>query len=826
MSPQARSILLFILLWQFTFNVSDAAVSLMVVFIYHLLRIINSICKNDIIAQWIETFPVTLHGTHKKIIANDISFTEYVVCLKCHSLYDRDSCIIVSGSNKYSRKCEYIQFPNHPQRSYREPCGTILMKSIRKTSGITFKPFKTYSYQSIRDAILRLLKRPGFLEDCEHWRKRVNNRHYLADIYDGDVWNSFFDFLSTEHSWCLALNVDWFQPYTHVTDSVGAMYLVVLNLPREERYKRENMLMVGIIPGPNEPSLDINSYLTPLVLELKEFYNGIPIQCTSHDGKYINVTVRLALAGVMCDLPASRKVCGFSSFNALHGCNKCLKEFPTQSFGDSPDYSGYNRMQWGIRDVAQHKVKCYEYLNANTKQQQKSIQKEYGIRYSILIELPYFNPIKHTVIDPMHNLFLGTAKHCLQLWIKKEILTKSDIDTIEQLMLQLYAPHSVGRLPRKIGSGFSGFTADQWKNWTIQFSPVVLRGVLPAVHLQYWLLFVKACTLLCTRCLLKENINLADQYFHMFCVKFLNANGPTACTPNMHLHLHLKECFDDYGPPHAFWCYAFERHNGMLGSFPNNQKNIEPQLMKKCLILQELHSKKFPSEGECFRSLLEKHSLAPTGSLMMSMKENVIDVINLATASINEGLNFSMTGYEKILPPVKNIVLTSDMVASLQLTYKLIYPGIEVQQLQRFAKKLSRVAFVGEVFGSMAASRDNNTVISARWPTTSQELLEGTFTESIGRIQFFIQHKILNSDGNNKEHLFAYVHWQKKHPQYDWFGSSAIVCSLNKEEDNSYAFIPVQRIFSLCIYGKINVSFSSTSETIFVAVPTQNRHHF
>ena len=124
------------------------------------------------------------------------------------------------------------------------------MKSIRKTSGITFKPFKIYSYQSIRDAVSRLLKCPGFLEDCEHWRKRVNNRHYLADIYDGDLRNDFCDFLSVKYSWCLASNVDWFQPYSHVTDSVGAMYLVVLNLPREERYKRENMLMVGIIPGP------------------------------------------------------------------------------------------------------------------------------------------------------------------------------------------------------------------------------------------------------------------------------------------------------------------------------------------------------------------------------------------------------------------------------------------------------------------------------------------------------------------------------------------------------------------------------------------------
>lgn len=119
-------------------------------------------------------------------------------------------------------------------------------------------------------------------------------------------------------------------------------------------------------------------------------------------------------------------------------------------------------------------------------------------------------------------------------------------------MSQLLVPHSVGRLPLKIGSGFSGFSAEQWRNWTICFSTIVLRGILPREHLQYWLLFVKACTLLCTRFLRKRNISLADKYLHMFCCKFQEVNGPHACTPNMHLHLHLRQCLYDFGPPYAF----------------------------------------------------------------------------------------------------------------------------------------------------------------------------------------------------------------------------------------------------------------------------------
>ena len=250
---------------------------------------------------------------------------------------------------------------------------------------------------------------------CEEWRNRSASDDIIGDIYDGQVWREFSTFRSHENSWCLALNVDWFQPFSHVTDSVGVIYLCILNLPRSEIYKRENMLLVSIIPGPHEPSQNINSYLTPLVLELQQFYQGVSITSISSNGFKV-ITLRMALIGVFCDLPASRKFCGFSSFNALHGCNKCLKRFPTNSFGEKPDYSGYNTSEWAARDLDLHKKLSLEHLNASTKSRQKSIEKDHGLKYSTLIDLPYFNPIRFMVIDPMHNLFLGTSKHCMEVY--------------------------------------------------------------------------------------------------------------------------------------------------------------------------------------------------------------------------------------------------------------------------------------------------------------------------------------------------------------------------------------------------------------------------
>ena len=37
--------------------------------------------------------------------------------------------------------------------------------------------------------------------------------------------------------------------------SVGVIYLSLNNLPRSLRYRRENVIIVGIIPGPSEPKL-------------------------------------------------------------------------------------------------------------------------------------------------------------------------------------------------------------------------------------------------------------------------------------------------------------------------------------------------------------------------------------------------------------------------------------------------------------------------------------------------------------------------------------------------------------------------------------------
>ena len=136
-------------------------------------------------------------------------------------------------------------------------------------------------------------------------------------------------FLSLPFNFALTLNVDWFQPFKNTTYSTGAIYISIQNLPRKERYATGNVLLVGIIPGPHEPSKTMNSYLTPLVDELNQLWDGVVMQSFSSK----QVVVRAALLCTACDIPAARKVSGFVGHNALHGCSKCLKNFQQPHLG-------------------------------------------------------------------------------------------------------------------------------------------------------------------------------------------------------------------------------------------------------------------------------------------------------------------------------------------------------------------------------------------------------------------------------------------------------------------------------------------------------------
>lgn len=101
---------------------------------------------------------------------------------------------------------------------------------------------------------------------------------------------------------------------------------------------------------------------------------------------------------------------------------------------------------------------------------------------------------------------------------------------------------------------------------------------------------MRACSLLSKRIITKEDAASADLFLVTFCKKIEEIYGGDQFTFNMHLHLHLKQCLTDFGPSHSFWCFAFERFNGLLGSYSTNKRAIEVQVMRKFCTAQDTYS--------------------------------------------------------------------------------------------------------------------------------------------------------------------------------------------------------------------------------------------
>ena len=184
----------------------------------------------------------------------------------------------------------------------------------------------------------------------------------------------------------------------------------------------------------------------------------------------------------------------------------------------------------------------------------------------------------------MHNLLLGTGKYLMKLWKERGILTEENFETIQAKVNDMQVPANIGRIPHKISSNFSGFTADQWKNWICIYSMVCLKNILPVEQYECWSHFQDACFLFLQPSISQHDLNYILFYF----VQHETLHGKENYTPNMHMHIHLCNSVKNFGPACAFWCFPFERFNGILGSFQNNWVAPERQMAEKFLSYQNL----------------------------------------------------------------------------------------------------------------------------------------------------------------------------------------------------------------------------------------------
>ena len=722
----------------------------------------------------------------------------YSACPTCHAIYP------LPGPERCT---------NPSRRMNGTLCDTPLLKSTSTSTRSNNRgmPYKKYAYYPLEDSLKRLFMRENFEDKIEQWKSRHMEPGLFNDVYDGMMWYDLLDpntglpFVETPRSLMLTLNIDWFAPFDSGY-SCGAIYLVCNNLPRADRFKMENVILVGVMPGPKEPSTyEINSYLEPLVDSLLRLFNGITIPTFQEPN---GIVIRAALLNIACDIPAARKVGGFTSHSSTRACHKCTREFVVFPGTSNLDYSGNNiDREHGLRTRESNASAAGQWLEARTQAARTRIERETGTRWSQIHRLHYFDPVRSVLIDPMHNLFLGTADRMVRVWREHGLLTNADGVDMQELADGVVLPPGIPSLNRKIERKFGFMTAADWKAWCLVYSPFVLKNKLPAAHMSNWMNFVNACRLLSKTSITYEEIDEADRLLKMFVGRCCSLYGPESITPNMHLHLHLRETIEDFSTIYTYWLFSFERYNGFMKDAETNQKDaFELTFMKRFIektgALDFIHTK--ISSRLVGRQQELEVLLKIAGQSHIHNQQNQAQYNPLIFNQLSSDPTIDVIGSEPL--PADTLLSMSEGQKTrfngqpyelLFQHYQQHYDGVYTI-MQRTpgriccyneVEKFRSIEIFGQQYRSASSKSIRGSHIQALF------LQHGDVVAWTGQVQYYFRH-VLVVDRVPKQHYFAYVRWYRTEAGQRFEQEGLEEWRNRFMADDRHSILPVHRISS------------------------------
>lgn len=350
---------------------------------------------------------------------------QFLSCPACFCLYPYNP-----GDDPNSTEHPAIGCCSFKQTPTSSPCSEPLW-SRRNIGGDRTRsvPRRKHLHQDLKSWLGRLLSRQGMEEILE---KRPSSRSANPDIPIDDIWLSevflnlkdifgqpFYPGPGQELRLVFGLSVDGFNPFhmktAKQTASSTGVWLVLLNLPPHLRYLPENMFLVCVIPGPNKPSKsEINHALQLVVDDLLEFWKDGVIFSRTYRFRFGRL-VRAMLVPLIADMMAVRQVIGLPGTSTAHYfCTFCDLDYD--------DIDVIDRTEWPPKNPVESREFATMWKAAQTEKHQEDIFNAFGVRWSALLDLPYWNPVLYSVIDSMHTLDLNLFQNHVRNVFKINLL--------------------------------------------------------------------------------------------------------------------------------------------------------------------------------------------------------------------------------------------------------------------------------------------------------------------------------------------------------------------------------------------------------------------
>ncbi|GET55988.1 hypothetical protein GLOIN_2v1775288 [Rhizophagus irregularis DAOM 181602=DAOM 197198] len=591
---------------------------------------------------------------------------------------------------------------------------------------------------------------------------------------------------------------------------------------------RENLLTLGILPGPKEVSLHkVNHYLAPIVNELETLWAGLILNRTykCENGKRVRGTLIL----VSCDISAARKICGHVS--ALVSCHRCEKKANYEN--GQHNFAGMDDVGYSARDSNEHWQNALGWRRCNSDAARKRFIKETGVRCrsnALLIS-------GHCEVDSKTNL---------DRW---GILTPNSLNKIQKKMDEFQIPSDLGRIPGKIhsGEGFANFTADQWRIFFTIYSTVSLWEHLSDVDRRILNHFVRVCSILVNQILESNLVDEAHRSLIEIVKLIENHHGRDKITPNLHFSLHLRDCSSDYGPLYAFWCFSFERINGILGSLPNSNRKIESELMRRLMFDKQIEN--IISSGIEVKGLELLNSQRTIGSLSVTdeFSSDEMHRFWLNSQNIKDSQISGKEGFPgEFLKPVSHNILLSSEMLNLMVEYhnatyesfgfrRPLVEGLDNDIIIRVKiNQFGRCQIGSEVFRSSLSLRHvKSSYVLAKFITDDEDV--DTYPD---QIQYYFTHVVDFLDGP-VEHFLAYIRWYKhaNSTNIRYYFSSDEICNVELWNTEFYpisrdCIIPVHHILGRFVPVSYQISNQQNAREYLAVNPITNyklisfRHKF
>ena len=374
-----------------------------------------------------------------------------------------------------------------------------------------------------------MLASSSYATKMQYRSKHEDDPTKITDIFDGAHYHSLREmfitigdeelptwFFSDPRDIALGLSTDGFGPFKRRTKTAWPIILFNYNLPPEERFLKQNIISIGVIPGPKKPC-DFDSFLWPLVQELLQLEIGV----SAFDAiTKVVFLLHAYLIVVFGDIPAVSMVMRMKGHNAISPCRMCTIKgirIPSSQVtthyvplcrDDFPDsQEQYDASALPLRNHVSFMEQAKEVQYASTNAESDRLATKYGIKglplLSTLSSLSF--PVSFPY-DFMHLIWTNLIPNLILFWTGKfkDISHQDEGYVLAPTVWQAIGEATVNagktipavfgsRVPN-IASEKAQMTAETHSIWTLYIAPTLLKGRF--VRPQYYKHFMELVRLL------------------------------------------------------------------------------------------------------------------------------------------------------------------------------------------------------------------------------------------------------------------------------------------------------------------------------------------